>query len=496
MKKVTSLSAKTTKALSVFGVMKATNVIISILSIFILAKLLSPEDFGLVAMASVFAIAMQTAFQIPVNQALILKKNPDRDDFNTAFTINVIRGAAIFGLLASIAYPLSIFYEEPLVTLIAIAFSISLLLSGFENPSLITLEQELKVKRILYLNVIAQFSGVIISIVIALETGSYWAMVIGHIANQIVRLVLSYFFQPYVPWFSLVHWKAMLSFSIWISLSKLVLTLADKLDQILIGKVLGATILGQFNIGNEIARKPTQEFSGILNRGLFPAFSKLRNDSHRSLMAYQNAISVSTSLFFPVGVGIALLAEPVVLLTLGTKWQDSIIIVQALGAISALSNVNSITKALFMANNMTKSIFKRDFVFACTKIVLVIAGLSLNGLEGVLMAIASGRLIMLIINWFMVKQTFGLKIASQFALLLRQTFSVLIMAGLFIWWLPAINIPETINIETSSKIILQIMWHATIGVLIYITSHVTLWLALRRPLGLEEKLLSLIKKSN
>ena len=82
MKKVTSLSAKTTKALSVFGVMTATNVIISILSIFILAKLLSPEDFGLVAMASVFAIAMQTAFQIPVNQALILKKNAVKMDDN------------------------------------------------------------------------------------------------------------------------------------------------------------------------------------------------------------------------------------------------------------------------------------------------------------------------------------------------------------------------------------------------------------------------------
>lgn len=491
-----SLSEKTTKALSIFGVMKATNAILSILSIFVLAKLLTPEDFGLVAMASVFAVAMQTAFQIPVNQALILKKKPGRDDFNTAFTINVIRGATMFALLTAIAYPLSIFYNEPLVTLLVIAFSVSLLLSGFENPALVTLEQELSVKKILYLNVIAQFSGVIISIVVALETGSYWAMVVGHIANQIMRLVLSYFFRPYVPWFSLVHWKAMLSFSIWISLSKLVLTLADKLDQILIGKVLGATTLGQFNIGNEIARKPTQEFSGILNRGLFPAFTKLRNDSHRSLLAYQNAISVSSSLFFPVGVGIALLAEPVVLLTLGDKWQDSILIVQALGAISALSNVNSITKALFMANNMTKSIFKRDLVFAFTKIVLVIAGLRFYGLEGVLIAIALGRLIMLIINWFMIKQSFGLKIAKQLALLLRPTVSVLIMFGLFTWWLPAINIPKTINFETGSEIILQITGHAIIGALIYFTSHITLWLALRRPLGLEEKLLSLIKKSN
>lgn len=491
-----SLSEKTTKALSIFGVMKATNAILSILSIFILAKLLTPEDFGLVAMAGVFAIAMQTAFQIPVNQALILKKKPDRDDFNTAFTINVIRGATMFALLAAIAYPLSIFYDEPLVTLIAIAFSVSLLLSGFENPSLITLEQELSVKKILYLNVISQFSGVIISIVIALETGSYWAMVIGHIANQIVRLVLSYFFRPYVPWFSLVYWKSMLSFSVWISLSHLILTLADKLDQILIGKVLGATTLGQFNIGNEIARKPTQEFSGILNRGLFPAFSKLRNDSYRSLMAYQNAISVSSSLFFPVGVGIALLAEPVVLLTLGDKWQDSILIVQALGAISALSNVNSITKALFMANNMTKSIFKRDLVFAFTKIVLVISGLSFYGLGGVLTAIAVGRLIMLLINWLMIKQSFGLKITSQLALLLRPTISAFIMVVLFLWWLPAIDIPKTINFETGSEITLQIIGRAIIGALIYFTSHVILWLALRRPLGIEEKLLSLIKKSN
>ena len=107
-----SLSSKTTTTISLLALMRIVVTIFSVLSIFVLAKLLTPEDFGLVAMASILAVALQQALQIPVNQVLILIDEPRREDFNTAFTLNVIRGLIMFLLLVGSAYPMSIFYGE------------------------------------------------------------------------------------------------------------------------------------------------------------------------------------------------------------------------------------------------------------------------------------------------------------------------------------------------------------------------------------------------
>ena len=232
-----SLSSKTTTTISLLALMKIIVTVFSVLSIFVLAKLLTPEDFGLVAMASILAVALQQALQIPVNQVLILIDEPSREDFNTAFTLNVIRGLIMLSLLAGSAYPMSIFYGESEVTYLALAFSIPLLLSGFENPTLIMLEKELQVKKIVFMNIFAQLVGILTSIYLAWLTQSYWAMVWGNITNQVVRLVMTYSLRPYLPGFSLSKWRSMMSFSVWLTFSKVLLTLTEKLDQILIGKL-------------------------------------------------------------------------------------------------------------------------------------------------------------------------------------------------------------------------------------------------------------------
>jgi PST family polysaccharide transporter len=474
--------------------MKGFATILSILSVFILAKFLTPKDFGLVAMASILAVALQTALQISVNQALILKDHPDREDINTAFTINAIRGALMFLIVAGTAYPISVFYSEPLVIPIAFAFSFSLLLSGFESPALVLLEKELSVKKIMHLNLLAQLSGLIVSITIAWATGSYWAMVVGHIINQVVRLVFSYFFKPYFPWFCLSRWKALLSFSVWISLSRIILTISEKFEQVLIGKLLGAPLLGQFNIGNEVARRPIQEFAIIINRGLFPAFSKLLNDNVRLLTAYKYAVSVSTSIALPVGVGIAILAEPIVLITLGREWIGAIPIIQALGGITALLNIDSATKAIFMAAGLTRSIFMRDAALAIIKSILVFLGILSYGLAGVLAAIIVARVLVMVINWLMMKQKFGLSILSQCMLLLRPAVSVACMTTLLIWGLPSISVPDTINLYNGTIALFEIAQRAAVGAVTYITTHILLWFVMGRPLGLEDKLFSIMQK--
>ncbi|WP_218310131.1 lipopolysaccharide biosynthesis protein [Alteromonas antoniana] len=485
-----SLTAKTTKTVSLFGVMKALVTMLSMLSVFILAKILTPEDFGLVAMASVIAVALQAALQIPVNQALIVMQTPVRDDFNTAFTINVIRGVLMFLVLALSAYPLSVFYGESSVTLIALAFSASLLVSGFENPALITLEKDLNVSKILYLNTFSQLIGVVMAIGLAWMTKSYWAMVVGHIANQCFRIAFSYYLRPYKPNFSLKKWRALISFSVWLTLSKIILTLAAKFDQLLIGKFLGAGVLGQFNIGNELARKPTQEFSAVLNRGLYPAFSQIKADSERTSSAFRLSLAISTSVMLPIGVGLSLLAEPIILLVLGKEWEGAIIVVQMLASITALSAINGVTKAALMAKGETKLLFQRDLFFAFIKIAAVSIGLYLEGLSGLLLGVISSQLLLIIINIQLVSAQIRISAFSQIALMIRPMLSAVVMASGLYYFYPTIDVLD----HSWYYSILLIAGYAISGLILYVISHSSLWFLMSKPLGIEQKLLSLMKR--
>lgn len=485
-----SLTAKTTKAVSMFGVMKALDTVLSTLSVFILAKILTPEDFGLVAMASLIAVALQSALQIPVNQALIVMQTPLKDDFNTAFTINVIRGLLMFLVLALSAYPLSVFYGESSVTLVALAFSASLLISGFENPTLISLEKELNVSKIIYLNTFSQFVGVVVSIGLALLTKSYWAMVVGHIANQCFRIVFSYCLRPYKPNLSLKKWRALISFSVWLTFSKIILTLAAKFDQLLIGKFLGAGILGQFNIGNELARKPTQEFSAVLNRGLYPAFSQIKSDIERTSSAFKLSLAISISVMLPIGVGLSLLAEPIILLVLGSEWEGAVIVVQMLASVTALSAINGVTKAALMAKGQTKLLFQRDLFFAFIKVVAVSIGLYFEGLNGLLVGVITSQLLLIVINIQLVASRLHISTFTQITLMFRAILSALVMASGLYYYYPTIDILNNSWYES----ILLIVGYAISGSILYVFSHYSLWLLMSKPVGIEQKLLSLMKR--
>lgn len=489
-----SLSAKTTTTISLLALMRIVVTIFSILSIFVLAKLLTPEDFGLVAMASILAVALQQALQIPVNQVLILIEEPLKEDFNTAFTLNVIRGSLMFSLLLIAAYPMSLFYGESEVTYLALAFSIPLLLNGFENPKLIMLEKELQVKKIVFMNIFAQLVGILTSIYLAWLTQSYWAMVWGNIVNQVVRLVMTYYLRPYFPGFSLSKWRSMLSFSVWLTFSKVLLTLTEKLDQILIGKIFGSASLGQFNIGNEIARKPTLEFAGVLNRGLFPAFSQLKNQRERLLSAYNYSIGYCAAFAIPIGMGLTMLAEPFVLLFLGQQWSDSIIVVQILATAVALSTIDGPTRAILMAKGKTKLIFRRDVFFALIKTLLVILGTIYYGILGILIAIAIGRLVVILINWFVMKEEFELSFLDQAKLVIRPVFSSIVMACILGFGLSTIKVSESLSFNQWFFTLFEILVHVIIGALVYVLSHFTLWIVMKKPHGPEEKLIQLVRK--
>jgi PST family polysaccharide transporter len=484
-----SLGSQVAKASGWLVVTRAVITILSMLSIFILARLLTPEDFGLVAIASVIATLLQSMVQIPVSQALIAIEKPIKEHFDTAFTINIIRTSLISLVLLTLALPIANFYDEPKVTSILIVFSIAALASGFTNPKFVIFEKSLNFSYLFFTNTLSKVLAIGVSIAIAFYTESYWALVIGSVITQMLNVVFTYCFLPYLPKFSLQKQEEILSFSIWVSLSHVINNINWKLDQLLIGKFFGTASLGVYNIGNELASLPTRETTTPLNRALFPAFSQLIHQPERFTNAYLTSISIFYSIILPIGFGLALVAEPLVLLALGKQWSGAIIVLEMLAATYAVACIASVTKAIAMATGKTKMIFKRDIVFFVVKVIRSFAGLYLYGFLGLLYSKLVNIVFLMAYNFVLVKHLLNINVMQQMSVLSRPTLSVCFM------FIAVKLMDNTVTFGTTNfAYLMQIVALITVGAMVYFSCHILIWLAQGKPTGIEHKVVTLVSK--
>ena len=201
---------------------------------------------------------------------------------------------------------------------------------------------------------------IVVSLLIAWEYKSYWALILGSLAGQVAYVLLSYTALPFLPRITFKHTRDLLSFSVWLSLGQIINTINWRFDQLLIGGLSGRAALGYYSVGDNLAQLPTREAIAPLTQPLYPAFSRVADDHERLRAGYQRAQAFITAVALPIGVGFALLASPLILHFMGEKWAPAVIVAQGLSAIFALQTLGSLAQPLGMAAGATKLLFKRD----------------------------------------------------------------------------------------------------------------------------------------
>ena len=204
-------------------------------STILLARLLVPADFGLVALATSILAIVNAMTALPVSEALIQHRQPTTDHFHTAWSIGVARAVLIALVMAAGAKPAALIYSEPRLEPVMYAFALSVALGGFGNPRRIMLNRDLVFWQDALLSVGQKLAMILVSLFIAWEYRSYWALVLGVLAGQVAYLFLSYTALPFLPRLTFRHTRDLLSFSIWLSLGQIVNTINWRFDQLLIG---------------------------------------------------------------------------------------------------------------------------------------------------------------------------------------------------------------------------------------------------------------------
>lgn len=317
---------------------------LGLISTAILARLLLPADFGLVAMAMsiIGLIELATAFSFEI--ALIQKARLERAHYDTAFTLNVLLAAGGAVLTVCLAYPTAAFYGEPRLIPVMFAIGAAWLISGFENIGTVNFRRNMDFRSEFRFFAYKRVISFGVAIAAALMLRSYWALVIGMVTGRTVGVILSYVLEPFRPRLSLAASRQIFSFSGWMLASNIASAIISRIPLFFVGRMFGAQTLGAYTVGAEIAQLAHTELVAPINRALIPGFSRLANDLDAFRRTCIDATAGILLLVLPASVGIAILAGPIVRVLLGEQWYEAVPVIQVLafsGAVNAIVSNNS-----------------------------------------------------------------------------------------------------------------------------------------------------------
>jgi len=469
--------------------------LIGFASTVLLARLLTPSDFGLVAIATGISAVIMAMTELSLSQALIRCRDPQEDHYDTAFTLNLIRAVLLAGLIAAIAVPFARFYGDPRLTAIILVAAGLELFGALTSPRLATFQRQLEFRQDFILQLSQKLLGFIVAVAITLIRRDYWGLVAGSAATGISAVLISQALAPHRPRLCLTRAREMMSFSAWMTLNFAVRMMNWRMDALFVGYALGAKPAGLYTMADNLASMPTREAMQPIVATLLPALSRLTDDRARLREAYQRANSLLCAIAFPIGIGFALIAKPLILLLLSDKWEQSIPLVQVLSCTIAIQMAGWSMQPLGGALGRSREIFNTETLAFLVRLPLMFAGLlfglwsGLGALMGVALGRAVGSLFGITFNMMQVKRMIALPVRVQVAGLIRPLIASAVMAAAVVglsYQFP----PQATGLNLAAEIIVTV----AAGGLVYIVTGHRLWRMLGYPPGAESEVIAMIAK--
>src|SRR5688572_8217477 len=271
---------------------KLTERSLGIISTIVLARLLVPADFGLVAMAMAVIAILELFSNFNFDTVLIREESVQRRHFDTAWTFGVVIAGAIALLLLAIAPAMAAFYKEPRLHAVISVLAIAALVQGFENIGVVAFRKEMQFHKEFMFLAGKKVAGFCVTIPLAFMLKSYWALVAGIIASRIAGITLSYFAHPYRPRLALSAHSELFHFSKWLLGNNIANFGRERSSDFIVGRVAGSQELGLYNIAQEIVMLPTSELVAPVNRAAYPAYARLANDKSKLRHTYLQILSM------------------------------------------------------------------------------------------------------------------------------------------------------------------------------------------------------------
>jgi O-antigen/teichoic acid export membrane protein len=449
-------------------------------SMVVVARLLSPADFGIFAVATALIGLMDALTDIGTDLAIIRHPNPQRCHYDTAWTFKIILHSAS-ALLIILAAPLAThFYEDIRYESILQVFALCTFLNGFGNIGVANFRRNFQFHKDFQFNVLMQIVGVLTTLLLAFLLHSYWALVLGVLARSLVGLILSYTMQSYRPRISLSAHKEMFGFSFWIMVRSIAWFFTGNGDRLILGAFYTSVITGWYAIASTLATMAVFELLHPIGRAIFPGLSVKKSDQEWERQNLKKIFSGTATIAAAAGLGLSALATPAITLIYGEKFADASSLLTVLALSAAIMGYNQPAAQYLIVLGRTRELALisslEGLLIMSTTYLLASNGADIQTVVNARLMVA---MLVVIRLFYMLRVVRVVKWEDIAMVWLRPTLAGLVMF-MALW-----VFQENIHLSTFWIVSLGLV----LGIVIYSTTLLTLWYLMKCPQGIEEEII-------
>ncbi|MET0087453.1 MAG: lipopolysaccharide biosynthesis protein [Sedimenticola sp.] len=440
--------------------------LIGLVSTIILARLLDPFDFGMIAMAMIVTALLESITMVGVDLALIRRTDAVRAHYDTAWTIQILQGIALAAMLLIAAPYTESYFNEPQLVLVVQALSLKAFINGFANIGTVAFRKELNFALEFRFEVYKKLITFVVVISGALILGNYWAIVIALIVSAVLRVVLSYMMHPYRPRTSFAKLRDIWSFSFWLLISRIGVYLNRKTDAIIIGNAFGTNIMGIYHVGSDVGMLFSQEFVMPIRRALFPNFAKISGDEKLYRSTVRNMVGVLSVICASTGFGMMSVASDFTSVVLGSKWMSAVPVIEWLAVFGAVAGIALTLEVVLLASGHAKLSAVESWLQLTVLVPVLYFVASSSGLEDIAMVRMIIALLFLPLMIYLVTLISPVKFMDIISMIWRPTIAGLSMLFMVRWFhmdsitMPAVRLAMDIGIGIVSYFsVLYALWY-------------------------------------
>jgi O-antigen/teichoic acid export membrane protein len=372
-----NLQTRTVRSIGWSATSQIAQLLMQILMLAILARLLTPSDFGLIAMVTVFSSFVAIFSNFGLTSAIVQKKEISDEALSSTFWINVGLGALLTIALAASAPLIAAFYSEPRLTPLVVFISTTFFIASFGNVQTALLTKSMNFKALAVISICAVGISGPVSILLAFSGYGVWSLAWLTVLSAFVTVVFTWIYSRWVPHFSLglQHVKGLLGFGANLTGFSLVNYFARNADNLLIGKFLGAAPLGFYNLAYNLLLFPLNNISNVIGNVMFPALSIIQHDKQMVREAYITANRYIAAVSFPLMTWLLVTAPQFIRVVFGPKWIGAIALVQILAITSILQSIGTNTGWIFLSQGRTDVLFRVGVVTCSLAVISFAVGL-------------------------------------------------------------------------------------------------------------------------
>jgi O-antigen/teichoic acid export membrane protein len=459
------------------------------ITLLILARFLGPQEFGLVAMAMTAVLIVETVSEMPLAAALLNHQQPTERMYDTALSIAALRALAIIAVLCVTAWPLAMLYHEPRLIALQCALSLAPAMRGLLSQKLTEYTRKMDFRRDVALEIIAKAGALIIAAVLAITTGSYWAIAIGKISSTALAMVASYFLAPQRFRFTLCEWHLFADMLGWNAARQFLSAVNWQADKVVLPRYVDIGTFGQFTWADSLIAVPAQAIIQPITPPLFAAFVTARPAGTLDKI-YLKASAGVYAVMAPLFLMMALLATPIIHLILGPAWQDTAPILAWLALAAAVGYAPTVLlPALAMSLNRTRVAFEQLAIEFCVKVPLIIVLTMLMTLQGLLLGHTIAAAAGFLVNLFLVSKLIHVSVWTQLSSLLRPTVAMVPMAAFLL-----VAQPQFRATDSALHTMFDLAWVSCVAVAIFAGANLLIWKLAGTPDGYESLFLRMTRK--